>query len=627
MLQAIRSKTGSWVVKGFLILIALSFAVWGVGDFLSARIQADDKPIEVGEASVSASDLAQQIRQEIQRLSPMFGGRLTPELAKQFGMVDQVVNRVVAETAIDALALDLGIGASTNVIAQSVHSEEAFQNAGGQFDPAVYEAVLRNAGMTPRLYEELLRDDIRRRQVVSAVTAGVGTPDALVERLYAWRNEKRVAETIILTGENIPPVGEPDEAELQKFYEANKESYRAPEYRRITAVNLAPELLAKDIRIDEQSLRTAYEERLDDYTVPGRRKLTQILFEKQEDATAAHKSLEEGRPFDDVATEAAGSSGAIDLGWVMRGDLQNEVVTTAAFEPQVGGYSEPVQSDFGWHIFRVDERENRTVRPFEEVRDEIERQMALDRAIEDGYDLSNKLEDAVGGGATLESAGSQIGVPPIVVDAVDRNGRAPDGSDLTQKFQLSPTLLATAFDAEKGKASILTEAQDAGFFMLRVDDVIESRIKDISEVRDQVVADWRSDKTEASLEQLADELSARISDGEAIAAIAGPLGLTVMKSQPFLRETGDPAAGISPALAGQIFGLDPGKTATAPSETGLVVARLSEVLPADRDTAKRQALADQVAAQIQADVIEDLTRELQKRFDVVINREMINQLF
>lgn len=627
MLQAIRSKTGSWVVKGFLILIALSFAVWGVGDFLSARIQADDKPIEVGEASVSASDLAQQIRQEIQRLSPMFGGRLTPELAKQFGMVDQVVNRVVAETAIDALALDLGIGASTNVIAQSVHSQEAFQNAGGQFDPAVYEAVLRNAGMTPRLYEELLRDDIRRRQVVSAVTAGVGTPDALVERLYAWRNEKRVAETIILTGENIPPVGEPDEAELQKFYEGNKESYRAPEYRRITAVNLAPELLAKDIRIDEQSLRTAYEERLDDYTVPGRRKLTQILFEKQEDATAAHKSLEEGRPFDDVATEAAGSSGAIDLGWVMRGDLQNEVVTTAAFEPQVGGYSEPVQSDFGWHIFRVDERENRAVRPFEEVRDEIERQMALDRAIEDGYDLSNKLEDAVGGGATLESAGSQIGVPPIVVEAVDRNGRAPDGSDLTQKFQLSPTLLATAFDAEKGKASILTESQDAGFFMLRVDDVIESRIKDISEVRDQVVADWRSDKTEASLEQLADELSARISNGEAIAAIAGPLGLTVTKSQPFLRETGDPAAGISPALAGQIFGLEPGKTATAPSETGLVVARLSEVLPADQDTAKRQALADQVAAQIQADVIEELTRELQKRFDVVINREMINQLF
>ena len=176
MLQAIRSKTGSWVVKGFLILIALSFAVWGVGDFLSARIQADDKPIEVGEASVSASDLAQQIRQEVQRLAPMFGGRLTPELAKQFGMIDQVVNRVVAETAIDALALDLGIGASTNVIAQSVHAEAAFQNAGGQFYPAVYEAVLRNAGLTPRIYEELLRDDIRRRQVVSAVTAGVGTP-------------------------------------------------------------------------------------------------------------------------------------------------------------------------------------------------------------------------------------------------------------------------------------------------------------------------------------------------------------------------------------------------------------------------------------------------------------------
>ena len=253
--------------------------------------------------------------------------------------------------------------------------------------------------------------------------------------------------------------------------------------------------------------------------------------------------------------------------------------------------------------------------------------MALDRAIEDGYDLSNKLEDAVGGGATLESAGSQIGVQPIVVDAVDRNGRAPDGSDLTQKFQLSPTLLATAFDAEKGKASILTEAQDAGFFMLRVDDVIESRIKDISEVREQVVADWRSDKIEGALEQLAGELAARIANGEAIGTVATPLGLSVTTSQPFLRETGDPASGITPAMAGQIFELEPGNTATAPSENGLVVARLVEVLPADADVAKRQALADQVSSQIQADVIEELTRDLQKRYDVTINREMINQLF
>jgi peptidyl-prolyl cis-trans isomerase D len=627
MLQAIRSKTGSWVVKGFLILIALSFAVWGVGDFLSARIQADDKPIEVGDASVSATDLAQQIRQEIQRMAPMFGGRLTPELAKQFGMVDQVVNRVVAETAIDALAIELGVGASSNVVAQSVRSQQAFQNAGGQFDPVVYEAVLRNAGLTPRLYEELLRDDLRRRQLVSAVTAGVGTPDALVERLYAWRNEKRVAETLTLTPENIPAIADPDEAELQKFYEANKENYRAPEYRRITMVNLAPELLARGIEIEEETLRAEYEARLDEFTVPGQRKLTQVLFDKEEDAVAAHTSLLEGRAFDDMAKEAAGSTGAIDLGWVSRGDLQNEAVTEAAFAPDAGGFSEPVLSDFGWHIFRVDEREDQSVQSFEEVRGEIERQMALDRAIEDGYDLSNKLEDAVGAGATLEAAGSQIGVPSIVIEAVDRNGASPDGADLTQEYQLSATLLETAFSSEVGRASILTESQDAGFFMLRVDDVVESRIKDFAQVRDQVADDWRADKTEAALEQLAGELAARVANGEALAAVAAPLGLSVTTSQPFLRETGDRAAGISPTLAGQIFDLEQGKTATAPGENGLVIARLVEVVPAEQDETRKAALAEQVSAQFQADVIEDLTRDLQKRYDVTINRQMIDQLF
>ncbi|MEQ8708410.1 MAG: peptidyl-prolyl cis-trans isomerase [Rhodospirillales bacterium] len=628
MLQAIRSQTGSWVVKAFLILIALSFAVWGVGDFVSARIQADDRPIEVGDASISAVDLSREIRQETVRMAPLFNGQLTPELMRQFGLVDQVVNRLVAQTAIDALAIELGIAAGDGVIGQQLAAEPAFHNASGKFDPNVFAAVLRNSGMSESSYLDILRQDIRRRQLVTATTVGVQPPSALVDKLFAYRNEQRVAETITLTADKLPPVAEPTEAELQKFYETNAERYRAPEYRKVVAVNLAPALLARDASIGEESLRAAYDERLNDFTAPGRRKLTQLLFEKEEDAAAAYAQLSEGRDFADVAGAAAGSSGAIDLGWVNRGDLLSDVVAEAAFAAPEGGYSAPVKSDFGWHIFRIDEREDQSVRPFEEVRDEIETQLALDRATEDSFDLANKLEDAVGAGASLENAGRQIGVEPIIIDAVDQNGRSPGGDVLVEQFQLSGPFLTTAFETESGKTSILTEAPNSGFFMLRVDAITESRVKDLSEVQQQVVADWKSEQVEEGLEKLAADIAERLRKGETMSEVSAAYDLPVTRSQAFVRQTGDPTANIGPALSTQLFGLDVNGVATAPGEGGgLTVARLAEIRPAVQDETRRAALTDQVAAQLQSDVIEQLTSDLRARFGVIVNREMIDQLY
>lgn len=627
MLQAIRSKTGSWVVKAFLILIALSFAVWGVGDFVSARIQADDKPIEVGDASVSAVDLSSELRQEVSRMAPMFGGRLTPELAKQFGLVDQVVDRLVAQTAIDALALELGIAASNQVIAQQAHREPAFQGTDGKFDKDIFASALRNAGLNENAYFNLQRDDIRRRQLVTAITAGVNAPESLVEKVYTYRNETRVAETLTLGATNLGSIPDPTEDELRKFYEANAESYRAPEYRKIVAVNLAPALIAKTIQIDEAALREVYDDRIGDYTKPGVRKLTQLLFNSEEDARTAVEMLQEGRAFDAVAAEAAGSGGAIDLGWVGRADLPSDTAADVAFSTQVGGFTEPVQSDFGWHIFRVDESEEESVRPFEEVRDEIEQQMALDRAVEDVYDLLNKLEDAVGAGASIEEAGRQIGVDPIVIDAVDRNGSAPDGSSLVEEFQLSQMLLTTAFEAEQGKASILTETPNNGFFMLRVDGITESRVKDFEEVRDQVSIDWMADRVDAELEALAEAVVSRLEGGEAISAVSAELGVPVNRSQPFLRDTGDASANIGPSLAAQLFGIETGKAVSAPSDSGLTIAVLTEIRPAEDDAEKKKALAGQLDGQLRIDVVDELTRALRDRFGETVNREMIGELF
>jgi peptidyl-prolyl cis-trans isomerase D len=188
-------------------------------------------------------------------------------------------------------------------------------------------------------------------------------------------------------------------------------------------------------------------------------------------------------------------------------------------------------------------------------------------------------------------------------------------------------LLTTAFEAEQGKASILTETPNNGFFMLRVDGITESRVKDFEEVRDQVSIDWMADRVDAELEALAETVVSRLEGGEAISAVAAELGVPVNRSQPFLRDTGDASANIGPSLAAQLFGIETGKAVSAPSDSGLTIAVLTEIRPAEDDAEKKKALAGQLDGQLRIDVVDELTRALRDRFGETVNREMIGELF
>src|SRR3546814_867997 len=190
--------------------------------------------------------------------------------------------------------------ASDATVLAHIHREQAFHNEAGQFDRQRFEQLLSANGLTEDAFVAILRSDVARQQMLDSVTKGSTAPDPLVNALYRWRAERRIAEILPVAVDPNMEVGKPDEAMLEAFYKDHEERFTAPEYRKISYVHLRPEDLAAEIGIPEEKLRQAYERRIDEFVVPETRSVRQIVLPDEEHAKQAYEMLSNGR---DVFTD------------------------------------------------------------------------------------------------------------------------------------------------------------------------------------------------------------------------------------------------------------------------------------------------------------------------------------
>jgi len=233
MLQAIRSRAGSYVVKGLFALLILTFGIWGIGDIFRTR-GTDTVVATVGDQSIRAEELQTALRRALEQLSARFGNAIDLQQAKQLGLVDQTLAQLIDRSLIDQEAARLKLDISDDLIRNVITANPSFRGSDGRFDRSVFGAVLAANNLTEDQYVALLRHDIPRNDLLHAVTAGAAAPQPMVDLLYQYRNEKRTADIVALPTAGAPDVGQPNEDELKAFYEKHPDLFRAPEYRGFT---------------------------------------------------------------------------------------------------------------------------------------------------------------------------------------------------------------------------------------------------------------------------------------------------------------------------------------------------------------------------------------------------------
>jgi peptidyl-prolyl cis-trans isomerase D len=254
MLQAIRSRAGSYVVKAFFVLLILIFGIWGIGDIFRNR-GTDTSVARVGDHNIPAEELQTALRRALEQLSARFGSAIDMQQAKQLGLVDQTLAQLIDRSLIDQEVARLQLDISDDQIRNVIIANPSFRGSDGRFDRSLFGAVLAANNLTEDQYVALLRHDIPRNDLLHAVTAGALAPQPVVDLLYEYRNEKRTADIVSLPVSGVPDVGQPREEQLKTFYEAHPDLFRAPEYRGFTLVSLDPSEIAKDIEVPEAKLK------------------------------------------------------------------------------------------------------------------------------------------------------------------------------------------------------------------------------------------------------------------------------------------------------------------------------------------------------------------------------------
>lgn len=615
MLQTLRSKSAGLVAKGLVILLMVAFGTWGVQGYLSSGGQGDTVATVDGEP-INASELADAFARDVRRFQQQ-GSDLTAEQARSLGLMDLALDRLIQQRTYQAAGNWLGMGVSDARIALAIREEQVFFDDSGAFSRPLFDRILRNSGLSEAQYVTSLRRDMMRREIMNSLAFTKGAPSALEKRLHLYRNERRIATTLLVEVDDSLDVGAPEESEIAQIHQDQAERYTAPERRAATYLLLTLDHAMKEITVTEDDLRKSYEENLAGYTTPEVRTVQQMRFDDEEAARNAVAMLGEGRSFTAVAKEAAGMEGAaLDYGEFRRGGFPIPELVVTIDGLAEGGITEPVSTDFGWHVFRIAAITPETVKPFDEVRAEIEETVKREKAGDALYDMSNALVDDLAGGSTLETAAASLGVELRKTGLVDIEGAGIDGKPV--EGLPGGEFLNGLFITGAGERGSLEQAQDGSYFVLRTDEVAPSALRPLDEVKDMIVVNWQAEKRREAAQTRALALVDRIEGGASLNDIATAEGLNTADSQPFTRRgEGLDSDLLTPVLVGDLFQLQPGQAAMAETGAGFVVAMLKSIQPAGpSDTGN---LAELLGNQIMGDVLRQFDAALRQEFTVSVD--------
>jgi peptidyl-prolyl cis-trans isomerase D len=238
--------------------------------------------------------------------------------------------------------------------------------------------------------------------------------------------------------------------------------------------------------------------------------------------------------------------------------------------------SPALKGTFGWVIVRATASTPGTVKALDEVRQELRDAIAGDRAKDQVSELTNKYEDARGGGSTIEEAAGKLNLKLTKIASIDKTGKSDTGQ--TVELPVGGDFLSRVFSTEAGgDGSGLQENEDGVYYEIRVDSVKPSAKKPFDAVRNDVLAMWRAEEQNKKLKAIADDLAKRGNGGATMAQLAAPLGVAPLKSDPLPRFA--PTAVFSVTALKTLFDTKVGGFFAGPVSDGksFVVARVDSI--------------------------------------------------
>jgi peptidyl-prolyl cis-trans isomerase D len=427
MLQNIRDRlTGPfvWFIVG---LIVIPFAFWGIETFRTGG--GDPTVVKVGDQRITQSQFRAGFQQRMQQLQAMMGENFRQDLIDQPRFRQGVLDDMVQESIMRQHVRKEGYRASDAMLFEQISTIPAFQE-NGKFSSEAYRSRLSAQGYTPQRFENQLRDSLVIDQVREGILESGFVPPAGAADAYRIDAQKRTLSYAVFAVSKYQSQVQVDAADVQTRYDQGKARYKSPERIKVAYVELALDDLPPAEKPAPDYLRSIYEaEKAARFSTIEERRARHILINFGADKAEARKRIDaiadqvaKGAEFASLAGSQSDDPGSKkkggDLGWVRRGQML-EKFEQALFTLKKGEVSEPVETEFGWHLIKLEDVKEARTKPFEdaEVQAELLRVYRAKDAEHRFREMSEKLEQAAFESPTsLDPAAKAAGLPVKTTD-------------------------------------------------------------------------------------------------------------------------------------------------------------------------------------------------------------------
>lgn len=640
MLDIVRSKQKSVFIKVAFAVIILSFVI-GYAMLTSpggGGGQANGPAASVNGTQISMEDYRQAYGNLYRLYQGIYRDQFTPALEKQLNLQQQAFNQLIDRTLLLQESEKLGMSVTSQEVVESIASIPAFQE-NGIFNKQRYLEVLSYQRITAENFEILQEQDLLVEKISDQMRGDAQISDEEITAEFRMQNEKanlnfaRFAPALFEDQVKVT-----DEA-LEAFFKEQIETFRMPEKVSLRYLLFEPAAYEKEVVLEETEIKKYYDRHLDLFDIPEQVRASHVLIRVASDADdetrkqkkeLADKVLDEAKAGKDFAKlvqtysdDQASVAKDGDLGYFTRGTMV-AAFEKAAFALEPGSLSDVIETPFGYHIIKGTGYIEAGEEPLEDVLDQVKdglrkdlsRQLAFEKAM-DAYNINRKTGD-IDGAAT--SNGLEVKETPLFT--LD---------EAIPGFGLLPELGNTAFALEKGGMARPANLQE-GILLIALKERQDSRLPELSEVRDQAEQAYRKQQSSSLAREAAEKALATLKEKGDIKAAVKKSTISVEETGDFTSSFGDfiPRIGQSAELSKLAFTLS--KEAPVVDQVfdingKFIIASLKALTPADLtqlDEAKRSELLKTLTTRKQDELFRTKLEELKKVAVIEVSPALAN---
>jgi peptidyl-prolyl cis-trans isomerase D len=617
-----KSKIGTGIMVFVVVAIMGGFALADLSNFGTGNLgfgMASGTLAKVGNQEVTERDLGDQMQRALQQARQE---RPDADYASIIGDMSGILEQLIDQRTLMAFSDKYGFPLSKRLIDAEIAQIPSAKGLNGQFSERAYQAFLAQQHLTDAEVRDILAGGLLQRLLLAPVATNARIPVGMATPYASMMLEAREGEAAIVPADAFKAGLKPTDAQLQRFYGANRQRYMIPEQRVLRIARIGPDQVANVIASD-QEITAYYNQNKATYAPSDMRSLSQVVIQDQAAANGIAQRAKGGASLADAAKPAGSNAAVTSLKDQTReaySGVAGSAAASAVFSAPSGTVVGPIKTDFGWAIVKIDSVKAGGGKTLEQARTEIGAKITADKRKSAIEDMVDKVQNALDSGNNFTEATAAAKLSVTTTPLIAANGTSRTDASFKLPPELAPAVQSGFQMAPNDEPEVVTLPNDAGYAIVSPSQVVPAAPAPLANIHDQVANDWINDQAMQRARAAATQIAAKATGNVSLADAMKGVGANLPPSRPVAArriQIADAQGNVAPALK-ILFTTGAGRSKMAPNPQGggFFVVKVNKITPGNA------LLSPALIGQIQSQLSEAASQDYAQQFVADMKRQL-----